>query len=359
MKILFLRRSSIFNRMGGSEIQIYYLMEELKKKGYEIHYLYDSDRKINQRNGEVQYHLLYDYTKLFSWLNFPKIGLLIKKIAPDIIYQRTKSAYTGIGAFFAKLANTKMVYNISSDTDCLKTITTFPRFINEHLGNYGIKGADLVIAQTRHQQNLLKNNFDLNSTLISNGHPVPNPPFKKQQPPVVAWIANIKPLKQPEIFIKLAEKCQDLEARFVYAGRPTTGKYQKMLSKKTKKIPNLTYLGEIPFEKTNELLSRASIFINTSLSNKEGFPNTYIQAWMRETPVVTLNCDPDNIIKSQKIGFHSGSFKQLVKDIRYLTENEDERREMGEKARKYAIDNHDIEKIGKKYFKVFERMLNQ
>ena len=305
MKILFLRRSSVFNYMGGSEIQIYYLMEELKKKGYEIHYLFDSNRKIKQGDDKVHYHLLHDYTRLFSWLNFLKIGILIKKINPDIIYQRVRSTYTGIGGFFAKLTNTKMVYNISSHNDCLKTSTTFPNFIKDILGDYGISNANLVIAQTRRQQNLLKANFGLNSILISNGHHIPNPPFKKLHPLIVAWIANIKHLKQPEIFIKLAEECQDLDARFIYAGRPTTGKYQKMLSKKTKDIPNLNYLGEIPFEKTNEVLSQASVFINTSLSNKEGFPNTYIQAWMRETPVVTLNCDPDNIIKSQKIGFHS------------------------------------------------------
>jgi len=357
MKILFLCRSSIFNRMGGAEIQIYFLIEELKKKGYKIHYLFDSNQKISQINGKVQYHPLHEYIKLFIWLNFLKIGILIKKIAPDIIYQRTKSAYTGIGGFFAKLTNAKMIYNISCDFDCLKTSTTLLNFINIRLADYGMRNADLVIAQTRHQQNLLKNNFGLSSTLIPNGHPVPAPPFKKQQPPIVAWIANIKPLKQPEIFIKLAEKCQDLNIRFVYAGRPTRGAYQKELINKTRKISNLKYLGEIPFKKTNELLSKSSLLVNTSLV--EGFSNTFIQAWMRETPVVTLNCDPDNIIKNQRIGFHSGSFENLVRDVRCLIENEDIREEMGKKARKYAITNHDIDKIGNKYFNVFERLLNK
>ena len=78
---------------------------------------------------------------------------------------------------------------------------------------------------------------------------------------------------------------------------------------------------------------------------------------MRETPVITLNCDPDNIIKNQRIGFHSGSFKQLIKDVRYLIENEDVRREMGEKARKYSIKNHDIVKIGKRYLEIFNMLV--
>ncbi len=74
---------------------------------------------------------------------------------------------------------------------------------------------------------------------------------------------------------------------------------------------------------------------------------------MRETQVVVLNCDPDDLIKTLKIGFHSGDFKQLVKHVRYLIKNEDVRIEMGKRAREYACKNHDIEKIGKRYLEVF------
>lgn len=354
MKILFLRRSSVFNRRGGSEIQLYYLMKEFRKKDYEIHYLFESNKKISEKNEGVHYHLLHDYTKKFSLLNFLKVGILIKKISPDIIYQRAKSVYTGIAAFFAKLTNTKMIYSISSDTDCLKKSKNLPGYINTYFGNYGIKKANLVISQTCHQKNLLKKNYNIESTIIPNGHPIPSPPFRKSKPIKIVWIANIKPLKQPEVFIKLAEKCKKLNVQFLYAGRPNRGEYQRMLLDNTKKISNLKYLGEIPFEKTNELLSESSILVNTSLV--EGFSNTFIQAWMRETPVVTLYCDPDDIIKNQKIGFHSGSFEKLVKDVVYLIENDKIRSEMGKKAREYAIKNYDIEKIGKRYVDIFEEL---
>ncbi|GAH87044.1 unnamed protein product, partial [marine sediment metagenome] len=238
------------------------------------------------------------------------------------------------------------------------TISTYPSsIINGYFALYGIKNADLLIVQNQHQQQLLRKNFGRDSVIITNGHHVPPPPFKKADPPIISWVANIKTLKQPELFIKLAENCQDLNVRFLYAGRLTSGPYQKMLLEKTSKLSNLEYLGEIPFEETNDLLSKSSIFVNTSIT--EGFSNTYIQAWMRETPVVILNCNPDDVIKIHKLGFHSGSFQQLTEDIRYLIENEDARREMGKKAREYALKNHDIEKIGKKYFKVFERLVNE
>ena len=200
----------------------------------------------------------------------------------------------------------------------------------------------------------IRKNFNRESIIIPNGLPVPQPNFQKSDPPIISWIANIKPLKKPEIFIKLVEIFKDTNIKFVYAGRPSDSIYQNMLIEKTKKLDNLTYLGEISFENINDLLSKSSLLVNTSTT--EGFSNTYIQAWMRETPVITLSCDPDNIIKSHKLGFHSGSFDQLVKDVRFLIENEDIRREMSNNARKYAIKNHDIEKIGKRYLNVFENL---
>jgi len=359
MRILILLRSTIFNRMGGAELQAHYLSNEFKKDGHEIHYIFDSDKEVKIKDPKIFYYPLHDFGRLFCYLNFFPIGNLLKKIQPDIIYQRVKFAYTGIIAYYAKKNSIKMVYNISSDAECVKNKikinkTFVPNIINEYMGIYGIKNSNLIITQTHYQQKLLKQNFGLDSRVVPNGHPIPSCPFKKTTPPIVTWIANIKPLKQPEMFIKLAQECQDIEAQFIIVGRLEGKEYKKSFSEKIKKIPNLKYLGELPFEKTNELLSKASLLVNTSL--QEGFPNTYIQAWMRETPVIALNADPDDLIKKYKIGYHSGNFKQMVKDIQYLIENECIRKEMGKRARKYAVENHDIKKIGKKYLEIFEEL---
>lgn len=362
MKILFLLEHAICKVMGGAEMQAYYLSKEFERKGHEVHYAFNSSENLPIRNGKIVYHILHDYGGLFCWFNFFSVGDLITRVNPDIIYQRCKSAYTGIAAYYAKKNSIKMVYHVASDNNCWEEkipINTayLPNMINEYLGRYGIKNAHVIIAQTHQQQRWLKKNFNRDSIQLPQVLPVPSPPFKKSTPPIISWIANIKLWKQPEIFIKLVEECQDLNAKFVYAGRSTKGEYQKMLIEKTKKLSNLEYLGEIPFERTNELFSKSSIFVNTSLPYNEGYPNTYIQAWLRETPVVALNHDPDELLKEKKIGFHSRNFEQLVKDVRYLIENEDIRKKMGKKAREYAVDNHDIEKIGKRYLEVFEGLL--
>jgi glycosyltransferase involved in cell wall biosynthesis len=108
---------------------------------------------------------------------------------------------------------------------------------------------------------------------------------------------------------------------------------------------NIEYLKELTIEQVNEVLREAHILINTS--DYEGFSNTYIQAWMRKIPVVALNSDPDNILINKRIGFHSKTFHQMVKDVRILIENEKLRVEMGERARKYAISHFSVKNAEK------------
>ena len=362
MRILFLLRSSIFNRIGGAEIQAYYLCRELTKYGHEVHYIFDSNERGRIKGDNVTYHFLHDYGSLFCWFNFFSLGKLIRKINPDIIYQAVAFAYTGIAANHAKKNSIKMVHTVTSDEECIKhkisiSKAFIPNLINEHGARYGIKNADEITVFTEYQRNLIRKSFNRDGIVIPVGHPVPSPPFEKIDSPIIIWVASIKKLKQPEIFIKLAEECQDLNAQFVYCGRPAEREYQKMLMYKTNKLPNLEYLGKISFNKLYKLLANASILVNTSVY--EGFPVTYVEAWMRETPVVTLNCDPDDIIKNKKIGFHSGSFEQLVKDVRYLIENENIRKGMGKKAREYAVEEHDFEKVGRKYLEVFNKLMEE
>lgn len=356
---------------GGAELQAYFIARKLIKER-EVHYIFVkhlgfNGEKFHRIDDGIILHPIrrYDY-KIFGrflFLNYRELLKLLEDINPALIYQRGNGTYLGMVAKWCKKNNKKLVLGISEIITCDKRGVIRPKnkffsyassIINGFFTFVCIKNADLIIAQNHQQQKLLQQNFNRNSLVIPNGHPVPSSPFKKADPPIISWIANIKKLKQPELFIKLAEACQDLNVQFVYAGGLSQGSYQNMFMSKTKKLPNLKYLGELPFEKTNELLSKSSLFVNTSL--REGFPNTYIQAWMRETPVVVLNCDPDDLIKTHKMGFHSGDFEQLVKDVRYLIKNEDVRREMGEKAREYALKNHDIGKIGKRYLEVFEML---
>ena len=68
---------------------------------------------------------------------------------------------------------------------------------------------------------------------------------------------------------------------------PVRTGWQASLMRSIEATPNLEYLGQRTHAEVNELLARAHIFVNTS--THEGFPNTFIQAWLREVAVVSLS----------------------------------------------------------------------
>lgn len=91
--------------------------------------------------------------------------------------------------------------------------------------------------------------------------------------------------------------------KFIMIGRALNTQWHREMLKKMSALENLEYLGECSLDEVNKILANAHIFVNTS--TYEGFPNTYIQAWMRKVSVVSLNINPDNIIDRNRIGFFS------------------------------------------------------
>ena len=360
MKILILLRSSVLTSRGGAEVQADFIRQACVNAGHEVHFAFDAKEKIEIDDSSTQYHLLPGRGRQRSWLNFFALARLIRIVKPDIIYQRVRFSYTGIAAYLARRNGAKFVHGISADYACKRNRVRIGRsfissWITEYLGRYGITHANLLISQTAAQADMLKNNFGLDSVVIPNGHPVPDGPFEKSKPPVVAWVANIKPWKQPEVFLELAERLRDTDAQFILAGKPATGAYQEMILRKIDAAPNVEYLGQLSLEEVNDLLSRAAVFVNTS-QPREGFPNTFIQAWMRQTPVVTLNFDPDGTNVTQEIGFNSHSFEQLVQDVRRLVESPSQSEEMGKRSQEFSSSAYDIKAIGDQYVSNFQRL---
>ena len=123
------------------------------------------------------------------------------------------------------------------------------------------------------------------------------------------------------------DKCgSGLQCIMIGAPFPKSGQ-QSRIKRDIESVRNLTYLGALPFEEVNAILDQAHIFVNTSYC--EGFPNTFIQAWMRKVPVVSLQWDPDNVIRRQRIGFVAGTFEKMVEQVLSLANNRQIRERMG------------------------------
>ena len=86
------------------------------------------------------------------------------------------------------------------------------------------------------------------------------------------------------------------------------------------KSANLTFHGKVPYLEIGRLFDRARLVANTS--EVEGFPNTFLQAWVRGVPVVTL-FDPDHLVTRESLGTSHESVSDMVCGLRALLESTD------------------------------------
>lgn len=342
--------------MGGSQYQAKVLIDRLLEiGGYEIFYLtsrmdpvfqpqgYEIVR-IAQRKGLRRYGYFFDTSRLLK---------LLRDIKPDLIYQRVGCAYTGIAAYYAKINNCSMIWHVAHD----RTLMPFDqrisldlpfRYIERKVLEYGIKHADHIVAQSNCQKELLEKQFGRTATVIPNFHPEPVEIIHKEKPIKVVWVANLKHWKRPELFIRLASDLQELDdVEFIMVGSTAAvrdDKWSENLLESMSKLPGLNYLGARSQDEVNAILATAHIFVNTS--RYEGFANTFIQAWMRKVPVVSLEVDPDNILTEAGVGlFAQGEYEKLREQVRMLIEDDNLRMKIGDRAQKYALSNHSVKNI--------------
>jgi hypothetical protein len=104
---------------------------------------------------------------------------------------------------------------------------------------------------------------------------------------------------------------------------------------------HLKYLGELPIERVNQLMSQAALHVNTS--SFEGFPNTFLQAWGRGAIVATLNVDPDqDTMESLGIGYCAGTMPRLRAFIDELSRSPERRRDIMDRAFAFVHAKHSL-----------------
>jgi len=361
-KICLLIPSHYSGANGGAEYQVMFVLDALcQTNNYDIHYLCRrvapdfaprgyQIRKVGRANGLNRFGLFIDAFNVYKAL---------KEIAPHIIYQNVGCAYTGIAAMYAKKYGAKLIWHIASDNDVEPVAEPiFKHRLTKSLDrlflNYGIRNADIIAGQTKHQSDLLRMNFGRKcNILIPVAHPFPEHEIKKSEKVIVLWVGNLKLLKQPEIFVRLAgEISRTNNVSFVMMGRPAgPEKWFNNLIEQILHVPNLEFLGEVSQDEVNRRLREGHILVNTS--RYEGFSNTFVQAWMRKVPVVSLSVDPDNILVRERIGFHSQTFKNLCNDVSRLIEDGVLRKKMGIRACRFARENHSVKKMVEKVTELF------
>lgn len=338
---------------GGSERQLYELGSRLQKRGLEVVYLVGDFGQPDEewRDGfRFVKALSRDAGHPVRKLRFLWNALSMTKA--DVFLERGSSEWTFWLSLFSRFHHRVFIFCGASDVNFIREAIdpVFSSRVKRSLYFFGLRHASSIVVQKESQRTLVARTFGKGSTVIRSFLLSSHVGNSVQKASDVIWVGNLIPYKQAEIVFELAEGLK--EYRFVMIGGARDRGYFEAMKEKARGHPNLDFLGFIPFKDVESYICRSKILINTTAVNgrfEEGFPNTFLQAWMAAIPVVSLKSDPDRILMRHSIGRCSGSVGKMSLDLREILNDEALRKQMGERGRAYVLGEHDNEKIEGNY----------
>jgi len=360
-------------RIGGSEVQAWLLAEELAKRGYKVSYVCESlNKKENQTEiiNNVEIHWLAHY-HFFDIFNLRQYYKKLKSLTPDYIVQRYTSIYSGAIGYYSKYYKIPYMWICADDQIPKNNLFSFRlkqqleksatklhkkivllayAKVRDLCRNYGMKNVTHPCVQNELQKQLIKKNFNLDTKMFHSGHKIPSEKITKASPKIVLWVGSFS--KRPEYFLQLFDQCKSLNLHFVMISKPASKKNKTMLNtieQYNKQYNNFQWLATVPLEEALSWFNKSSFFINSS--ELEGFPNTYVQAWLRSVPVLSFGFDPDDTITKNELGWVVKSHveaKTIIENA--LTDTHFEK--FTDNLYQYAVKNHSIESVADNFLDI-------
>jgi len=246
-----------------------------------------------------------------------RLWAALKRAAADVYYVSGAGALAGQVAMFTRVYGRKLVVRIASNSDCDPRTLLIRFWRDKRLYQYGLKHADLVLAQTPEQQRTLLHNFGRTSRVAA---PLAEPPRRlrefHERDIGVVWVSNMRPLKRPHLLFECARRLPDTSFHMIGGPMPGGSGFFEAVRAEALTLPNLHFHGAVPHQHVAEFYERARVLAGTS--EIEGFPNTYLQSWAYGTPVVAF-LDPDQLIGHNGLGQTVTSVDEMCQRIAALT----------------------------------------
>jgi glycosyltransferase involved in cell wall biosynthesis len=323
-----LAREYAHHGIGGMQVQQTLLARNLVKRGYSVSMVVEDYGQPDGASWDgVTTFRTYKRPDGIPMLRFihprwTSIWAALKRADADIYYVSGVGMMLGLVTMFARRHGRKVIYRLASTSDCNpKTICVQYRR-DKKLFGYGLKRADLVLSQTDEQQRLMRQHYGRDSLVVPSllDPPGRSDPFEKRVVDVL-WVGALRPLKRPKLLLDLARRLPHL--KFEMAGGPSPddhGLYDEV-KREAASLPNVSFLGPVPYHDVSSLFERTRVFVGTS--EIEGFPNTYLQAWGHGAPVVAF-LDPERFIADHGLGAAVTSLAEMEAAIARLLQNPSE-----------------------------------
>lgn len=293
----------------------------------------------------------------FFYPRWTSLNKALARAGADIYYQNSGEYITGQMALWCRLKKRLFVYSTGSDTDCDATLPAMRSVREKVLYRYGLRHADTIISQTKKQQHMLRNGFNLASTVLPMPCPgpdrtqYPKPVFSEKKTLHVGWAGRISKEKRLELLVEVARALPNV---IFEVGGATTCKddddYAQPILEAAASLPNIILHGRIAREDMSAFYNKLHLFCCTSAY--EGFPNTFLEAWSHGLPIVST-FDPDNLITEQELGKSATDVLSLVEGINYFMNKPRAWEASSSRVLEYYLHNHKVDEAMAQFEKVF------
>jgi glycosyltransferase involved in cell wall biosynthesis len=362
MKICFLGFDNLpvlareYNRhgIGGEQVQQTLLAKALVRRGFEVSMVvfdYGQDDRA-EWDRVMTYKAFREDAGLpvlrFVHPRWTRTWAAMRKADADIYYMSCAGAQLGLAALFCQRYGRKFVFRVAHDSDCQPDRLLVRYWRDKKLYEYGLRRANGIFAQTEQQQRAMQANYRLPSRIAE--MLVERPEQEGERRVDVLWVNNLRQFKRPDLLVELAARMPHLNFHMVGGEQAGFEGLYAETARRAQALPNLSFHGRVPYHDMHAHYAGARVFVNTS--DSEGFPNSYLQAWIRGTPVVAF-FDPDRTIERERLGFAAGSLEDMQQRIDALAANPALWAETSARCRRYMEQRFGEDRIMAPYLAMF------
>ena len=278
-----------------------------------------------------------------------------RRAAADVYYTSCAGFHVGLLAFYARTHSARFIFRTAHDADCEPENLLIRFWRDKKLYEYGLRHAHGILTQTERQRAAMLSNYGLPSTtaimLIEASQR--RLAFDERTLDVL-WVNNFRSFKRPEVYLDLCEHLPELSCHMIGGRLAEAAETYDTMEARARFIGNLQFHGQIPYHAVNDYYARTKVFVSTSQT--EGFPNSYLQAWARGTPVIAF-FDPDGVIARHGLGYVVDNVESMASAIKALTQNAAAWESCSERCRAYMAREYAEQKVVQPYVDEIERQL--
>jgi glycosyltransferase involved in cell wall biosynthesis len=348
-------------QLGGAELQTTLLALELARRGLRVaHIVYPV---LDPHPLEAPAPTLVERP---AWQRHRRLGELPETIAIWRAFRRANASsyvvrggggFLSAAASFCRASGRRLVFSSSSDLDF-----DFARpdlhAISLRAYRPSIRLADRVVVQTHQQEKLARQ-------AVPALEPQVIPSFAQPaerttaEPEYFLWADRLVDYKLPERYLELARALPDCCFRMVGSvTNETPAELLELVRRKADRVPNLELLPPRPRAELLREMDHAAAVVTTS--RVEGMPNTFLEAWARGVPVLSLHVDPDGRIAERGVGIAAdGSMERFIAGASRLWRDRRLRGEIGERARAFVREVHSLDSVASRWVALLEELVRR